>query len=205
MEQELAALVVIDDHVPWRDGLVRALAAGGHPIRLAYVGSFVEEGIAAAPSSGPALALLDAHRADGSANVPAVRALHQHAIPTAIMTAQAEAGTVRALIAAGAFACIQKSDVLSCLGELIEAAATGVTFPTPELTACLLPIHAEARLSAAQGEALHWHAAGVPRAAILAHHHLSSAEFDSAVARLVTRLRDGGHGENTSSSSTMRD
>jgi len=199
------ALVVIDDHEQWRDGLVRALAAGGHPIQLAYVGAFVEEGIAAAPSSGPALALLDAHRADGSANVAAVRALQQHAIPIAIMTAQAEAGTVRALIAAGAFACIQKGDVLTCLDELIRAAATGVVFPTPQLTACLLPVLAEANLSAAQCEALHWHATGVGRAAILHHHRLNSAEFDSAVAYLVARLRDGGHGASTSSSSTRRD
>lgn len=193
-------LVAVDDNEDWRAGLVRALRARPGAPEVAYAGPDVNEAIRAASThAGSTLALIDAHAPDGSAGVVAVRGLHDAGIPVAVMSAHFESAVLIALVRAGAFGCVLKSDVLDSLEGIASAAWTGTPYLTAALTGCLLTTAAAAELPRAQRQAMQWHAAGIPLDIALQSQGLAEGEYATVIDGLVQALRVPDHGTATSS------
>jgi DNA-binding NarL/FixJ family response regulator len=150
-------------------------------------------------SAGPVLALVDAHRPDGSADLPAVIALSEAGIPVAIVTAQAPSSVIRALISAGAVACIPKADLIDSLDPFLQSVLAGERYPTPELTASLLPSDAMDSLLPQQRQALHWHAAGIGIDALLQPCGIDREQFIAGIDALIAALPDHRTSANSSS------
>ena len=182
-------LVVIDDNEGWRDGLVQALRSRPDAPEVAYAGPDVNIAITAALThAGSTLALADAHQADGSASLPVVLALRAHHIPVAVVSADAEPETIRALVTASAIGYVLKSELLDSLEGLVAAASTGTLHLSPALTASLLSTAATADLSPAQRQAMQWHAAGLPLDAALRANELSDSDYAATIQTLVLAL-----------------
>lgn len=187
-------LVVIDDNEAWRDGLVRALRSRPGAPEVAYAGPDVGEAISAITAlASSTLALIDAHRTDGSASLPAVLALRAHRIPVAVVSAHAQPGTIRDLVAAGALGYVPKAELLDNLEGLATAASSGTVHLSPGLAASLLSTAAAAGLSPEQRQAMQWHAAGLPLDAALRAQGLSDSDYAATIRALVLALHSAPH------------
>lgn len=200
MTLDQVSLLIVDDHDDWRVGLVSALRSHSPAVMIAYAGPDADEAMTASTQrAGVVLALVDAHAPDGSASVVAVAGLRDAGIPVAVMSAHVEPAALADLIAAGAFGCVLKSDLLDCLDDLIAMAPTHQPYPTAELSASLLTTAAAQALSDAQRQALQWHAAGVPLDVALRSQGVARGEYSTIIGELVQALRAPRHGTGTSS------
>jgi DNA-binding NarL/FixJ family response regulator len=194
------SLLIVDDHDDWRTGMVSSLAVRAPGVNVSYAGPSVDEAIKARlESPGACLALVDAHSPDGSVSTAAVRALRERGIPVATISAHVEPEAILELIAAGALACILKSDLLDCLDDLIALAPAHDLYLTPAVAASLLTTPAALALTQAQRQALQWQAAGIPLPVALQTNGLGEEEYAAAIAGLVEGLRRANHGTETSS------
>jgi DNA-binding NarL/FixJ family response regulator len=198
MSNGQVSLLIVDDHDNWRLGLVTALRAYSAEMALAYAGSDVNEAIrAASTQDGAILALIDAHAPDGSADVVGVHGLREAGIPVAVMSAHIEPEVLTALVKAGAFGCVLKSDLMDCLAEIIAVAPTNQEYVNTTLSASLLTTAAAHALSDSQRQVMQWHAAGVPLDIALQSQGLAAGEYATIIGGLVGALRVPDHGTDT--------
>lgn len=194
------ALLIVDDHDDWRAGLVSALRSHSISATIAYAGPDAHEArIAVTQRSGTMLALVDAHVPDGSASIVDVATLRDAGIPVAVMSAHVEPAILIALVAAGAFGCVLKSDLLASIDDLIAIAPTQRLYLSAALSAGLLTTPAAQALSETQRQAMQWHAAGIPLDIAVQSQGLGQGEYDTIVGDLVRALRAPHHGTGTSS------
>lgn len=109
-----------------REAMATCLAAGMPGARVAYAGPSPAEAAAALRGAPGPCALLREGTAAGRAFVlDALATLHRAGIPAVVVVPAGQLGLMRAVVAAGAEACVSADAPLSQLGEALSAVLSG--------------------------------------------------------------------------------
>lgn len=184
-------ILVADDHPLVRDALVRLLAADPRGWQVDEAADH-DAVLALAAQATYALALLDLHMPgmDGLAGLQRLRA-QQPALPLLVVSGLADAGTVRAVLEAGAAGFVPKSEPAAVLREAIAVVCGGGVFVPPHVLAAPPDPGdmAAARLTPRQRDVLRLLLRGEPNRAIAARLGLAEGTVKLHIAAVLRALR----------------
>ncbi|GAB2830418.1 response regulator transcription factor [Actinocorallia aurea] len=187
-------LVVADDSVLFREGLIRLLREAGHEV-AAGVGDAPALHAAVAEHL-PDLALIDVRMPptmtdDGAVAAAALRADHP-GLPIVLLSQHVETRHTVPLVATGGFGYLLKDRVLRVADFLdaLRRVADGGSALDPEIVAALLaPAHGGlAALSAREREVLGLVAEGHTNAGVAARLHLAERTVETHMRSILTKL-----------------
>lgn len=182
-------ILVADDHPLVRDALVRLLAAEAAGWQVDEAAD--HDAVLALAARAPyALALLDLHM-PGMDALAGLRRLRerQPALPLLVLSGMADAGTVRAVLEAGAAGFVPKSEPAAVLREAIEVVRGGGVFVPPHVLAAPAPAGAAAHLTPRQRDVLRLLLRGEPNRAIAARLGLAEGTVKLHIAAVLRALR----------------
>ncbi len=187
------SVAVIDDHALVRQGLVRALTTQpALDVEVVHDGDDPVAVLALEPA--PALVLLDLDLGGTPVSVDVVRALVERGSSILVVSALADARTIRALLGAGVAGFVSKRESTDALAEAVAAVLRGETWTTPELAGVLASDDAPDRpsLSPQEHRALVLYASGLTLESVARRMEVKPGTVREYLARVRTKYASTG-------------
>ena len=186
-------VAVVDDHALVRQGLVRALTTQpALDVEVVHDGDDPVAVLALEPP--PALVLLDLDLGGTPVSVDVVRALVERGSSILVVSALADARTIRALLGAGVAGFVSKRESTDALAEAVAAVLRGETWTTPELAGVLASDDAPDRpsLSPQEHRALVLYASGLTLDSVARRMEVRPGTVREYLARVRTKYASTG-------------